>query len=277
MLLKLLGTVAEQGGSVAVRIGHENPYAGLQTTSMVTTGYGAGTDLVAGPRRRRARPAWTTPRRWRPCAPSRPTSRGSSPSRPLRRPAPTTTPTVPKDLPPVNDYYADLGVARDASRGGHQARLPQGRPALHPDVNPGAGGRGAVQEGLAGLRRALRPREAAVLRHGLRPLRRRRRGLRPGLLVQRHHGRLLRRPGRHGRARPALAHHARPGRPRAARHRPRRRRLRGPEGPHHRHRGRVLAPASATACSRAPRPAPATSAPGAARSSRCSAASSARS
>ena len=48
VLLKLLGTVAEQGGSIAVRIGHENPYAGLHTTSMVTTGYGAGADLVAG-------------------------------------------------------------------------------------------------------------------------------------------------------------------------------------------------------------------------------------
>jgi heat-inducible transcriptional repressor len=48
VLLKLLGTVAEQGGSIAVRIGHENPYAGLHTTSMVTTGYGAGDDLVAG-------------------------------------------------------------------------------------------------------------------------------------------------------------------------------------------------------------------------------------
>jgi heat-inducible transcriptional repressor len=48
VLLKLLGTVAEQGGIIAVRIGHENPYAGLHTTSMVTTGYGAGGDLVAG-------------------------------------------------------------------------------------------------------------------------------------------------------------------------------------------------------------------------------------
>ena len=48
ILLKLLGTVAEQDGGVAVRIGHENPYAGLRSTSMVTTGYGAGSDLVAG-------------------------------------------------------------------------------------------------------------------------------------------------------------------------------------------------------------------------------------
>ncbi|GAA4403719.1 heat-inducible transcriptional repressor HrcA [Fodinibacter luteus] len=48
VLLQLLGTVAEQGERIAVRIGHENPYAGLQATSMVTTGYGAGSDLVAG-------------------------------------------------------------------------------------------------------------------------------------------------------------------------------------------------------------------------------------
>ncbi len=48
VLLKLLGTVAEQGGSIAVRIGSENPYAGLRSTSMVTTGYGAGSELVAG-------------------------------------------------------------------------------------------------------------------------------------------------------------------------------------------------------------------------------------
>ena len=48
VLLKLRGTAAEQGEQVAVRIGHENPYAGLQTTSMVATGYGAGSDLVAG-------------------------------------------------------------------------------------------------------------------------------------------------------------------------------------------------------------------------------------
>jgi heat-inducible transcriptional repressor len=48
VLLKLLSTVAEEDGSVAVRIGHENPYAGLRSTSMVTSGYGVGGDLVAG-------------------------------------------------------------------------------------------------------------------------------------------------------------------------------------------------------------------------------------
>ena len=46
VLLKLLGTASHQG-SLSVRIGHENPYAGLQSTSMVTSGYGTGTDLLA--------------------------------------------------------------------------------------------------------------------------------------------------------------------------------------------------------------------------------------
>ncbi|MGL5865846.1 MAG: heat-inducible transcriptional repressor HrcA [Dermatophilaceae bacterium] len=48
VLLKLLGSVAEDGGAVAVRIGSENPYDDLKSTSMVTSGYGPGTDLVAG-------------------------------------------------------------------------------------------------------------------------------------------------------------------------------------------------------------------------------------
>ncbi|MDO5502066.1 MAG: heat-inducible transcriptional repressor HrcA [Actinomycetia bacterium] len=53
ILLKLLGTVGESGAddavsTLAVRIGHENPFAELQSTSMVTSGYGAGTELVAG-------------------------------------------------------------------------------------------------------------------------------------------------------------------------------------------------------------------------------------
>lgn len=47
VLLKLLGTASQQG-SLAVHIGHENPYAGLHSTSMVATGYGSGRELVAG-------------------------------------------------------------------------------------------------------------------------------------------------------------------------------------------------------------------------------------
>jgi len=48
VLLKLLATARETSDAVAVRIGHENPFAGLQTTSMVSTEYGTGSDLVAG-------------------------------------------------------------------------------------------------------------------------------------------------------------------------------------------------------------------------------------
>jgi heat-inducible transcriptional repressor len=48
ILLKLLGTARETSDAVSVRIGHENPFAGLQSTSVVSTEYGTGADLVAG-------------------------------------------------------------------------------------------------------------------------------------------------------------------------------------------------------------------------------------
>ena len=48
VLLKLLGAARQNADIVSVRIGHENPYAGLQTTSVVSTEYGTGSDLVAG-------------------------------------------------------------------------------------------------------------------------------------------------------------------------------------------------------------------------------------
>jgi heat-inducible transcriptional repressor len=48
VLLKLLGSAHPGSDAVAVRIGHENPYAGLQSTSVVSTEYGSGSDLVAG-------------------------------------------------------------------------------------------------------------------------------------------------------------------------------------------------------------------------------------
>jgi heat-inducible transcriptional repressor len=48
VLLKLLVTMGNEGDTVAVRIGHENLHAGLSATSVVSTGYGAGRDVVAG-------------------------------------------------------------------------------------------------------------------------------------------------------------------------------------------------------------------------------------
>ena len=48
VLLKLLGTLGQDHDAIAVRIGHENPHEGLSTTSVVSTGYAAGSELVAG-------------------------------------------------------------------------------------------------------------------------------------------------------------------------------------------------------------------------------------
>jgi len=48
VLLKLLTTLSNEGEVVAVRIGHENMHAGLTATSVVSTGYGVGKDVVAG-------------------------------------------------------------------------------------------------------------------------------------------------------------------------------------------------------------------------------------
>jgi heat-inducible transcriptional repressor len=46
VLLKLLGE-ATSSGTVTVRIGHEQPYEELSTTSVVATGYGPGDDVLA--------------------------------------------------------------------------------------------------------------------------------------------------------------------------------------------------------------------------------------
>ena len=54
VLLKLLGTLGTETGTglghdaVAVRIGHENPHQGLTSTLVVSTGYAAGSEVVAG-------------------------------------------------------------------------------------------------------------------------------------------------------------------------------------------------------------------------------------
>ncbi len=48
VLLRLLNQVGPDGGALAVRIGHENPYAGLHATSMVTTAYGPSAEALGG-------------------------------------------------------------------------------------------------------------------------------------------------------------------------------------------------------------------------------------
>ena len=48
VLLRLLGELTDDPSAVAVRIGAENPYEGLRSTSVVTTGYGSGNLTVGG-------------------------------------------------------------------------------------------------------------------------------------------------------------------------------------------------------------------------------------
>ena len=48
VLLKLLNTLGEDHDAVAVRIGRENAHIGLSSTSVVSTGYAAGSEVVAG-------------------------------------------------------------------------------------------------------------------------------------------------------------------------------------------------------------------------------------
>ncbi|MDC5695767.1 heat-inducible transcriptional repressor HrcA [Intrasporangium calvum] len=47
VLLRLLGQLGEDPDAVSVRIGSENPVSGLQTTSLVSMGYGSGLERVA--------------------------------------------------------------------------------------------------------------------------------------------------------------------------------------------------------------------------------------
>ncbi|WP_347353827.1 heat-inducible transcriptional repressor HrcA [Intrasporangium sp.] len=47
VLLRLLGGLSEDPELVSVRIGHENPVSGLQSTSLVSVGYGTGSERVA--------------------------------------------------------------------------------------------------------------------------------------------------------------------------------------------------------------------------------------
>ena len=165
VLLRLLGAAATTPG-VSVRIGAREPREGLPVHVVVSIGLrpGAEASPASGCS---ARPAWTTPRRWQRSAPSPATSRPSCRpesrrcrqdtrcERLLRRPR----------RPPRREP------------GGDQEGLPPARPQAAPGREPEPGGRGGVQAGLPGLRRALRPAEAPVLRHGRRPVRHgRRRG-----------------------------------------------------------------------------------------------------
>ena len=133
------------------------------------------------------------------------------------------------------DYYALLGVPRDASPGGDQEGLPAAGARAPSRRQPRSRAPGAVQAGHRRLRGAQRPREAPDVRPGRRSAQRQPgRRLRPGRLrLRRHHGRVLR---RRRAARPAHPRPARPGRAHPHPGRPRRRGVRQHPRPHGRHR-----------------------------------------
>ena len=177
----------------SVRIGHENPFAGLQSTSVVSTGYGTGAELVAGLGVARTHPDGL------------PHDDGVGAGRGhLRLPDPravTRTRPRPTDRHPIdtkdislNDYYQDLGVSRDATPEEIKRAYRKLARTLHPDVNPGP----EAEEQFKKVSQAYDVLSDADKRRaydmGADPYAGARGRLRPGLLVQRHHGRLLRRP-----------------------------------------------------------------------------------
>ena len=137
----------------------------------------------------------------------------------------------------MNDYYADLGVARDATpeeiKRAYRKLARRSTPTSTPARRPRSSSR-SVSQAYDVLSDPDKKRRSYDL--GADPYARGSGRVRPGLLVQRHHGRLLRGQGRRRQRGPRSRTTPRPGRPGAPRHRPRRRGVRRPEGPHHRHR-----------------------------------------
>ena len=111
------------------------------------------------------------------------------------------------------DLYEILGVSRDADADTIKKAYRKLARQLHPDVNPDP----ATQERFKEVTRAYEvlsdPEKRRMYDLGGDPFRRRlrRRRCRRGLLVHRHHGRLLRRPGRGGAQGAAAARVRGPG------------------------------------------------------------------
>ena len=94
----------------------------------------------------------------------------------------------------AQDYYATLGVGRDASADEIKKAYRKLARQLHPDVNDAADASDRFKEVTRRVRGALRPAEALDVRPRRRPAAcaRQRRVRWPGVQLRRHHGRVLR-------------------------------------------------------------------------------------
>ena len=265
MLLKLLGTLRprlrrgrrahrprEPARRAAVHLGRHAPATAPAATSSPASGCSA-------------RPGWTTPPRWRPCAPSPVTSQRSC----LHDPRP--------EGHALNDYYQDLGVGRDAGTEDIKRAYRRLARKLHPDVNPGPEAEEQFKKVSQAYDVLSDPEKRRAYDAGADPYGDAAAGgFGQGFSFSDIMDAFFTSPGAGGGRGPALAPAPRPGRADPPRPRPVPGRVRCRARADHRHRRRRAAPATVTAPSRAPAPAPATSAAAAARCSRCSAPSSAR-
>ena len=195
MLLRLLGEATDPSSAAPCGSGTRTRTRASTSTSVVSVGYGAEGEVARQARRPRPDPDGL------------PRHDGRGPrGRPLRRPDRW------REIGDraATDYYAVLGVARDAIAGGDQEGLPPARARAAPGREPGPGDAGALQGGHRGLRGALRPARSARCTTSAATRSRTGGGFGAGLRLHRHHGRVLRRGG--GAARAAAAAAPRPGR-----------------------------------------------------------------
>ena len=271
VLLKLLGTLGSEAGTglghdaVAVRIGHENPHPGSPRPRWSPPGTAPGAELVAGLGRARPDPHGL------PHGDGHGACRG-----PLRLADPRgalRSDFVVRQGYSLNDYYRTSASPENASEEDIKRAYRRLARKLPPRRQPGPEAEEQFKKVSQAYDVLSDPEKKRAFDMGADPYAMAGDArLRAGLLVQRRHGRLLRRPGRRGRgSRSPSASAARPGRPGPARHRPLRGgvRLRGGADPRHGRRVRDLRGCRGAAGHR--HVAPATSATGAARSSRCSA------
>ena len=197
VLLKLLGE-ATSPDSITVRIGHEGPYQELATTSVIATGYGPGEEAVGslgivGPTRMDYPGSMAAVRAVARYVSTILDQASTSPNKHTR----TTQPDCRSERHHVSqDPYEILGVSRDADADEIKKAYRRLARQLHPDVNPDPETQERFKEVSAAYEVLSDPEKRRMYDLGGDPFGRAGAGAGGGLLLHRHHGRVLRRPGR---------------------------------------------------------------------------------